>query len=68
MVGKLYQVTHIDFGDLILEARETDLDVSDVLEEEVFCLEDFGDFKVTLRNGGGNVVDFGEWVKVHGKS
>ena len=59
-------LTIIDFSDLILEARECDLDVSDVPEEEVFCLEDFREFKVTLRNGRGKVVDFGEWVKGHG--
>lgn len=64
--GKLYQVTHIDFFELTIEARESDLSVSDVPEEEVFCLEDFGEFKVTLRNGGGKVVDFGEWVEGHG--
>lgn len=63
LVGdKLYQVTHIDFSDLILEARECDLDVSDVLENEVFCLEDFGEFRVTLRNRGG-IVDFEMWKK-----
>ena len=64
---KLYQVTHIDFSDLMIEARECDLDVSDVLEEEVFWLEDFGEFRVTLRNGGGRIVDFGEYVKRNGK-
>ena len=63
LVGdKLYQVTHIDFSDLILEARECDLDVSDVLENEVFRLEDFGEFKVILRNRGG-IVDFEMWKK-----
>lgn len=65
MAGKLYQVVNIDFSDLTLEARESDLDVSDVLENEVFCLEDFEEFQVILRNRGGKgkVVDFGEWVK-----
>lgn len=63
--GKLYQVPHIDFWDLTIEARECDLDVSDVPEEEVFYLEDFREFKVTLRNGGGKVVDFAEWVEGH---
>ena len=66
MGDKLYQVTHIDFSDLILEAKETDLDVLDVPEEEVFRLEDFGEFKVILCNGGGRIVDFGEWVEGHG--
>ena len=70
MGGKLYQVTHIDFSDLTIEARETDLNVSDVPEEEIFRLEDFGEFRVTLRNGGGKgkVVDYEEWVEGHGKS
>ena len=63
--GKLYQVTHIDFSELVLEARGCDLGVGDVPEEEVFRLEDFGEFKVTLRNGGGKVIDFREWVKWH---
>lgn len=60
---KLYQVTHINFSELALEAREIDVGVGDVPEGEVFCLEDFGEFRVTLRNGGGKgkVVDFGEW-------
>lgn len=63
MGDRLYQVTHIDFSDLMIEAMESDLSVSDVPEGEVFYLEDFGEFHVTLRNGGGKgkVVDFAEW-------
>lgn len=64
MVGsKLYEVTNIDFWNLTIEAVECDLDVSDVPEEEVFHLEDFSEFKITLRNGRGKVVDFEEYVK-----
>ena len=68
--GKLYQVTYIDFSKLTIEARECDLDVGDVSEDEVFLLEDFEEFKVTLRNRGGKgkVVDFVEWVEGHGDS
>lgn len=61
--SKLYEVVNIDFSDLSLEARECDPDVSDVLGNEIFCLEDFGEFRVTLRNGCGKVGDFEEWVK-----
>lgn len=70
MGDKLYQVTHIDFSELTIEARECDLDVSDVPEGEVFRLEDFEEFRVTVRNGGGKgkIVDFGEWVDGHGNS
>lgn len=60
--SKLYEVTDIDFWDLTIEARECDMDVCDVPEEEVFRLEDFETFKVTLRNRGRNIVDFEEWV------
>lgn len=66
--SKLYQVVDIDFSDLKIEARETDLDVSDVLKNEVFRLEDLEEFYVASRNRGEKVVDFGEWVKVHGNS
>lgn len=67
VVDKIYEVVNIDFSDLILEAREFDLDVCDVPESEVFCLEDFGEFKVTLRNEHGKVVNFEEWVEGHRK-
>ena len=60
MGDKLYQVTHIDFSDLIIEAKECDLGVGDVPEEEVFCLEDFGEFRISLNNWHGNIVDFVE--------
>lgn len=64
LVGdKLYQVIHIDFSDLTLEARECDLSVGDVPENEIFLLEEFEEFKITLRNGEGKVVDFAEWVE-----
>lgn len=66
--SKLYKVTDIDFWNLAVEAVECDLDVGDVPEEELFCLEDFGEFKVILCNGCGKIVDLGEWRKWHGKS
>lgn len=51
VTGKLYEVTDIDFSDLILEAKECDLDVSDVPEEEIFTIEQFKDFRIKLVNG-----------------
>ena len=66
MGDKLYQVTHIDFYVLTLEAVECDLDVGDAPEEEVFLLEDFVEFRVRLRNGGGKVIDLWEWMEWHG--
>ena len=65
--GKLYEVTDIDFGDLTIEAMEAEPKVSDLPESEIFPIEDFREFRVTLRNGHGRIIDFGEWVEGHGK-
>lgn len=46
-----------------MTAKETDKSLDDVLEEEVFDITDFKDFKITLRNWQGNVVDFKEYVE-----
>ena len=53
----------ISFYDFTVVAKETDLTVDDVPEKEVFDLTDLKEFKVTLRNWHGNVVDFAEYVK-----
>jgi len=33
----------------------------------VFPVEEFGEFRVRLINGGGmgEVIDFGEWIRMH---
>ena len=50
---KIYKVTDIDFHNLIIEATETDLSIVDVPEDEVFPVEEFGEFKIRLINGSG---------------
>lgn len=55
---KVYKVTNTDFTNLIIEASETDLLVSDVPADELFCLTDFKEFRVRLRNWKGNIVKF----------
>ena len=60
---KFYKVTDINFSDLTLEATETDSTVPDVPAEEIFRLEDFKEFRVTLRNWQGNVVNFADYVE-----
>ena len=50
---KIYKVTDIDFHNLIIEATETDLSIADVPESEVFPIEEFGEFRIRLINGGG---------------
>ena len=60
--GKLYEVEQINFFDFNVQAKETDKTISDVPAEEVFDITDFRDFKITLRNGCGNVVNFADYV------
>jgi hypothetical protein len=49
---KIYGVTNIDFRNLTIEATEANLAISDVLESEVFPVEEFREFRVRLINGG----------------
>lgn len=59
---KLYEIEKISFYDFSIKAVETDLKVGDVAENEIFPVENFKDFKVTLKNKGvGKIVEF------HGK-
>ena len=61
--SKLYSVEKISFYDFTVVAKETDLTISDVPVEEVFDITDLKEFKITLRNWHGNVVDFVNYVK-----
>ena len=67
VIDKIYDVNNIDFWDLAIEARETDLKVGDVQDDEVFDIEGFRDFKIKLMNRGeaGKVIDFVEWKRRH---
>lgn len=60
VVDKIYEVTSINWLHFALEARETDLNVGDVPDNEVFPIEDFSDFKIRLVNGSGvaKIIDF----------
>ena len=63
LVDKIYEVETISFYYFTVTAKETDKTISDVPLEEVFDITDFKDFKITLRNWHGNVVDFAEYVR-----
>ncbi len=65
VADKIYKVTAIDFHNLTIEAARTDLSIADVPENEVFPIEEFGEFRVRLCNDGrmGAIVDFAEWIK-----
>ena len=62
---KIYKVTDIDFHNLTIEATKTELSIADIPENEVFPIEEFGEFRVRLCNDGrmGAIVDFAEWIK-----
>lgn len=51
MADKIYKVKDIDFCNLTIEASETDLSIKDVPENEVFLVEEFGEFRIRLCNG-----------------
>ena len=58
-INKIYEVEKISFYDFSIKAVETDLRVGDVAESEIFPVEEFQDFKITLKNKGvDNVVEF----------
>ena len=63
VLDKLYEIEKISFYYFTVTAKETDLTISDVPIEEIFDITDFKDFKITLRNWHGNVVDFVNYVK-----
>lgn len=63
VVDKLYKVTDINFSDLTLEVNETDLLIPDVPAEEIFRMEEFREFRVTLRNWQGIVINFADYVE-----
>ena len=48
---KIYRVTNIDFRNLAIEAIQADLSIEDVPQNEVFPIEEFGEFRVRLTNG-----------------
>lgn len=67
--SKIYKVKNIDFKNLTIEATQTDLPIADVPENEVFPVEEFGEFRVRLigdcDSGMGKIIDFAECVRKH---
>ena len=51
VANKIYKVKDIDFHNLTIEATETELSIADVPENEVFPVEEFGEFRVRLCYG-----------------
>lgn len=63
MLDKIYEVEKISFFTFEVEAKETDLTLADIPEEEVFNLSNFKEFHVKLRNWHGNVIDLLEIIE-----
>lgn len=63
VMDKLYEINHISFFYMTLEASETDLTINDVPADKMWDIEDFKNFKVKLINNGGRaeIVDFNVW-------
>lgn len=61
---KIYKITDINFAGLTMEAVGTNLTIADIRENEVFSIDEFGEFDIKLHNGCGigDVTDFEEWV------
>lgn len=61
--NKVYEVTGIQWLHSYIEAKETDLNIDDVPESEIWNIEEFKNYKVKLINNGGQaeVIDFNEW-------
>ncbi|TGY94978.1 hypothetical protein E5329_16920 [Petralouisia muris] len=56
-------MTGIQWLHSYIEAKETDLNIDDVPESEIWNIEEFKNYKVKLINNGGQaeVIDFNEW-------
>lgn len=63
VVDKLYEVEDISFFYFTVTAKETDETISDVPANEIFDITDFPEFRITLHNWQGNVIDFVKYVK-----
>lgn len=65
--NKVYEVTGIQWMHSYLEAKETDLNIDDVPESELWDISYFGDFRVRLvnRKGEAKIIDMAEWLDQH---
>lgn len=52
---KIYKVTDIDFRNMTIEATKTDLSIADVPKNEIFPIEEFGEFRIRMCNGGNRI-------------
>ena len=60
---KIYEIIDISFFYFRIEASETNIMVGDVPADEVWDIEEFKNYKITLINNRGQaeIVDFEKW-------
>lgn len=65
VANKVYEVTSIQWLHSYLEAKQTDLNIGDVPESELWDISYFEDFRVRLVNCSGKteIVDMAEWLE-----
>lgn len=65
VANKVYEVTSIQWLHSYLEAKQTDLNIDDVPECEVWDISYFEDFRVRLvnRKGEAKIIDMAEWLE-----
>lgn len=63
VMDKVYQINHISFYYMSLEASEKELTIDDIPADELWDIEDLKNYKINLINSGGQaeVIDFTEW-------
>lgn len=62
VLDKLYQVIKISYFNMTVAAKKTELSIPDVPQEEIFDLTELRDFKITLDNWKGRVIDMVEYL------
>ena len=65
---KVYEVASIDLNNETLLAIETDSNVSDVPESELWDLDDLRGFRIKFRDWKWNIIDIREWKTLNGLS
>lgn len=65
VLDKIYEVTGIQWLHSYLEAKETDLNIGDVPESELWEISYFEGFHIRLVNNKGEtkVIDMAEWLE-----
>ena len=62
VLDKIYEVEKLSFYDFTIIAREIDKSITDVPTDEIFDFSDFPEFKITLHNWHGKVINMTKYL------